>query len=181
MFILGNRPHAGSVTNTRCPFRPWLESISESIEWSGRGLLRPFNAALSYYAQVHVKWHLAVINIAIQTRSYRAKFVPIAAAKSWRAVTWTFPTWKSAKLRTAIRNTSVEKELAKCLHDLKQRKRIHGPVPTVDDLVNPEAERGITNLSVPDQIVDDEIVAMVRKRQTKDDLLSITTQCQDNR
>ena len=63
--------------------------------------------------------------------------------------------------------------MAECLHDLKQRKWIHGPVPTVDDLVDPEAERGITNLSVPDQIVDEEIVAMVQKRQTKDDQMEV--------
>ena len=28
---LGNEPHNGSVTKTRCPFRPWSESISERI------------------------------------------------------------------------------------------------------------------------------------------------------
>ena len=77
------------------------------------------------------------------------------------------------KIPAAIRNTPVEKELAECLHDLKQRKRIHGPVPTIDDLVDPEAERGITTLSVPDQIADEEIVAMVQKRQTKDDQMDV--------
>lgn len=77
------------------------------------------------------------------------------------------------KIPAAIWNVSVEEELAECLHNLKEQKRIHGPVPTVDDLVDPEAERDITYLSVPDQIADEDIVAMVQKRWTKEDQMDV--------
>ena len=38
--VLENIPHAGMVNKTRCPFRPWLESISERIFFMHRRIER---------------------------------------------------------------------------------------------------------------------------------------------